>query len=101
MDNLGKTMFGRSLRLRVLLWVHGQKSHFYQTQAAQGVSYSTSGVETELARLEELGMIRRFARTGNVGRVNYLVVDSPLWTVIEAVEDVLGISGGVAQGGDT
>jgi predicted transcriptional regulator len=83
-------MFGRSLRLRVLIWVYRQDSPFYQSQVARGVNYSSeSAVAKELATLESLQMVRRFGRPGKVGRLNFLRIDSPFWNVVEAVEEIL------------
>lgn len=89
-DALGATLFGRALRLRVLLWVRQQQGAFFQGQAARGVEYSgVSAVAQELERLEGLGMLRRFGRPANVGRVNYVRVESPLWEVVDVVAAIL------------
>jgi predicted transcriptional regulator len=83
-------MFGRALRLRVLVWVHRQEAPFFQSQAAQAVDYrSVTAVAKELDTLESLGMVRKFGRPNKTGRQNYLRVESPEWQIVEAVERVL------------
>lgn len=92
MDALGKAMFGRALRLRVLLWVNQQQqgSAFFQSEAARAVEYlSVSAVAKELDTLEALQMVRKFGRPSNNGRQNYVRTGSPYWTIIDAVEMLL------------
>lgn len=86
-------MFGRALRLRVMLWVAEQDEAFFQQQAAKALDYSgISEVAKELAALEALGMLRRFGRPQNVGRLYYQRIDSPLWAAITAVSEALDSS---------
>ena len=56
----GELLFGRRLRLRVLLWVEEQEDPFNQSQAAMGVAYSSSGeVAKELQRCPFRGHLSR------------------------------------------
>jgi hypothetical protein len=53
------------------------------------VRYSASAVAAELDRLIELGMLKeRSAETGDRRRY-YQRVDSPMWKIIEAAEEVV------------
>ncbi len=81
----GNQMFGRRIRLRVLLWAQTQHEAFNQSEAAVGVSYSSSGeVAKELERLVRLGMLRKFGRPSRVGPQNYLRVEHPGWAIATA-----------------
>ena len=88
-DDLGKLLFGRPLRLRVLLWVRGTEAAFFQAEAASGVTYSAAAVTSELDRLVDLEMVRRFSRPNNVGRLYYQRTASPLWAIADVVAEVL------------
>ena len=86
---LGKGLFGRSLRLQVALWALQQEgSSFYVTQVAQGVDYCASGVSVELSRLAGLGLLTPIADSGS-RRLYYIRTDSPLWGVFEVVAAAL------------
>jgi hypothetical protein len=81
----GEELFGRRIRLRVLLWAHKQKQAFNQSEASKGVDYSSSGeVAKELERLVRLGMLRKFGRPSRVGPQNYLRVEHPGWGIAGA-----------------
>ena len=81
----GEELFGRRIRLRVLLWAHKQKQPFNQSEASKGVNYSASGeVAKELERLVRLGMLRKFGRPSRVGPQNYLHVEHPGWAIAAA-----------------
>src|SRR6202163_4564212 len=81
----GDQMFGRRIRLRVLLWAEARPDAFNQSEAAVGVSYSSSGeVAKELERLVRLGMLRKFGRPSRVGPQNYLRVAHPGWAIAAA-----------------
>ena len=68
LDVYGEELFGRRIRLRVLLWAHEQKQAFNQSEASKGVDYSSSGeVAKELERLVRLGMLRKFGRPSRWG----------------------------------
>lgn len=98
MDGLGATLFGRRLRLRVLVWVRRQKTTFFQSQAARGVDYTgVSAVAKELDMLEALGMVRKFGRPSATGRQNYVRIESPLWSIVDATVDALGGAPGQAE----
>jgi hypothetical protein len=91
-DRFGDRLFGRSLRLRVFLWCAAQGGVFNQTQAARGVEYGSSGeVAKELERLVELGMLRKFGRTGRIGPQNYVREESDGWVVAGVVADLLHV----------
>ena len=91
-DRFGDRLFGRSLRLRVFLWCAAQGGVFNQTQAAQGVEYGSSGeVAKELERLVELGMLRKFGRTGRIGPQNYVREESDGWAVANVVAELLQV----------
>jgi hypothetical protein len=85
LSEYGDQMFGRRIRLRVLLWAEARSDAFNQSEAAVGVSYSSSGeVAKELERLVRLGMLRKFGRPSRVGPQNYLRVDHPGWAIAVA-----------------
>jgi hypothetical protein len=85
LSEYGELMFGRRIRLRVLLWAETRHEAFNQSEAAVGVSYSSSGeVAKELERLVRLGMLRKFGRPARVGPQNYLRVDHPGWAIAGA-----------------
>lgn len=85
LSEYGDQMFGRRLRLRVLLWSQSQREAFNQSEAAVGVAYSSSGeVAKELERLVRLGMLRKFGRPSRVGPQNYLRVEHPGWAIAVA-----------------
>lgn len=69
----GELLFGRPLRLRVLLWVWEQgEKEFHQSDAARGVEYSsTSEVGKELDRLCRLGMLVKYGRPNRLGPQYY------------------------------
>lgn len=84
-DLVGELLFGRRLRLRVLLWAAVQTSAFNQSEAARGVGYSSSGeVAKELERLVQLDMLRKYGRPTRVGPQNYVRADHLGWGVVEA-----------------
>ncbi len=84
-DDLGELLFGRRLRLRVLLWAFGQDDVFNQSEAAKGVGYHSSGeVAKELERLVQLEMLVKFGRPSRVGPQNYRRVDHLGWGVADA-----------------
>ncbi len=91
MDAVGGELFGRAIRLRLLVWVRSQNEAFFQSQAARAIDYSgVSAVAKELDMLERLGMVRKFGRPNRVGRQNYLREDSPLWSVVDATVAAIG-----------
>ena len=84
-DRLGDLLFGRRLRLRVAMWVSRCPDRpFYLGEVAAGVRYTPSGVRDELARLKQLGMIKRAPRQAGTRRVYYERLDSPLWAIIDS-----------------
>ena len=90
-DVYGEELFGRRIRLRVLLWAHQQKHAFNQSEASKGVDYSSSGeVAKELERLVRLGMLRKFGRPSRVGPQNYLRVEHPGWAIAGAARVAVG-----------
>lgn len=87
---LGDRLFGRSLRLRLALWILNQQgASFYQGEAALGVSYSAGGVATDLDRLVELGMLIREEGAQDGRRQYYRQTASPFWKIIEAARNAL------------
>lgn len=90
-EEYGESLFGRRLRLRVLLWVLARTEVFNQTQAARGVDYGSVGeVAKELERLVRLGMLRKYARLPAVGPQRYAREEGhPMWGAIGAVESAL------------
>ncbi|HUY22783.1 MAG TPA: hypothetical protein VMV22_10660 [Acidimicrobiales bacterium] len=84
-DAVGELLFGRRLRLRVLLWASEQTVAFNQSEAARGVGYNSSGeVAKELERLVELDMLRKYGRPTRVGPQNYVRADHAGWDVADA-----------------
>jgi len=84
-DEVGELLFGRRLRLRVLLWAFAQDDVFNQSEAAKGVGYNSSGeVAKELERLVQLEMLVKFGRPSRVGPQNYRRVDHLGWGVADA-----------------
>src|SRR5579862_589742 len=90
-DAYGELVFGRRLRLHVLLWVAEQDEVFNQSQASVGVGYSSSGeVGKELERLVALEMVRKFGRPTRVGPQNYArIADHPGWLIAEAARTAI------------
>ncbi len=85
LSEYGNELFGRRIRLRVLLWAESRPEAFNQSEAAAGVAYSSSGeVAKELERLVRLGMLRKFGRPTRVGPQNYLRVEHPGWAIAVA-----------------
>ena len=85
LDEFGDQMFGRRIRLRVLLWAAEQPDAFNQSQAARGIDYSASGeVAKELERLVRLGMLTKFGREPRVGPQRYMRSEHPGWAIAEA-----------------
>jgi hypothetical protein len=84
-------LFGRSLRLRVALWVFRRTDPtFYQTEAAEGVGYTASAVVVELGRLLQLDMLKKHSAKPGDRRKYYERVESPLWRIIQVADEVLG-----------
>lgn len=93
-DDVGELLFGRRLRLRVLLWAAAQPEPFHQSQAARGVDYSSSGeVAKELERLHELGMLRKFGRSNRRGPQRYVRIEHPGWAIAEATARAVAAPG--------
>ena len=91
LSECGDQMFGRRIRLRVLLWAESRRDAFNQSEAAVGVAYSSSGeVAKELERLVRLGMLRKFGRPSRVGPQNYLRVEHPGWAIAVAARAAVG-----------
>jgi hypothetical protein len=90
-DAYGELVFGRRLRLHVLLWVAERDEVFNQSQAAAGVGYSSSGeVGKELERLVALDMVRKFGRPGRVGPQNYArISEHPGWLIAEGARTAI------------
>jgi len=89
-DVVGELLFGRRLRLRVLLWVAEQDHPFNQSEAARGVGYSSSGeVAKELERLVQLQMLRKYGRPTRVGPQNYVRTDHVGWEVAAAARTMV------------
>ena len=99
-DAYGELVFGRRLRLHVLLWVAERDDVFNQSQAAAGVGYSSSGeVGKELERLVALEMVRKFGRPSRVGPQNYArLADHPGWLIAEAARTAIA-AGALEPGG--
>ena len=92
LDNVGKLLFGRSLRLRVAAWILGRglEAPFFQAEAAAGVMYSASAVASELDRFIELGMLSKFDDEGSSRRLYYLCnKGNPLWSAVQAAVDAV------------
>jgi hypothetical protein len=97
-DTVGELLFGRRLRLRVLLWVAEQTNAFNQSEAARGVGYNSSGeVAKELERLVSLQMVRKYGRPTRVGPQNYVRADHPGWDVAEAARRMIDLEAPVAE----
>lgn len=89
-DVYGQLLFGRRIRLRVLLWVAHRGEVFNQSEAARGVDYSSSGeIAKELERLVELGMVRKFGRESRVGPQKYIRTDHPGWRIATAAREAV------------
>jgi len=99
-DAVGELLFGRRLRLRVLLWASEQPGAFNQSEAARGVGYNSSGeVAKELERLVQLEMLRKFGRPSRVGPQNYLRADHPGWEVADVARRMVLADGPVFADG--
>jgi DNA-binding MarR family transcriptional regulator len=89
-ERVGHSLFGRRLRLQVLLWILNFKEPaFFLSEVAEGVHYSASGVSAELERLAALGMLNRHDALPGERRVYYSRTDSSLWAIIEAARIAL------------
>lgn len=83
---VGKQLFGRPLRLRVLIWVMNRSDPFCKSEASKGVGYSsTTAVIAELSRLEALGMIEAVKPVVTSRRHDYKKVDHPFWDPVRAI----------------
>ncbi len=92
-DVVGELLFGRRLRLRVMLWVAEQTAAFNQSEAARGVGYNSSGeVAKELERLVQLDMLRKYGRPGRVGPQNYVRAEHLGWGVVEAARRMVDMA---------
>jgi len=92
-DTVGELLFGRRLRLRVLLWALDRTGAFNQSEAAKGVDYNSSGeVAKELERLVQLGMLVKYGRPSRVGPQNYRRVEHPGWDVAGAARRMVAIA---------
>lgn len=81
-DVIGELLFGRRLRLRVLLWASEQSHAFNQSEASRGIGYSSSGeVAKELERLVQLRMLTKYGRPSRVGPQNYRRTNHVGWEV--------------------
>ncbi|MGA2520473.1 MAG: hypothetical protein ABSG81_06605 [Acidimicrobiales bacterium] len=100
-DVVGELLFGRRLRLRVMLWVAEQTAAFNQSEAARGVGYNSSGeVAKELERLVSLDMVRKYGRPGRVGPQNYLRAEHLGWGVVEAARRMVEMAQAEAETAD-
>ena len=101
-DVVGGLLFGRRLRLRVLLWAAEQTEPFHQTEAAAGVGYNSPGeVAKELERLVRLEMLRKFGRPTGVGRQYYKRDDaSPGWAVAAVARQLIDLQRAAAARAD-
>ena len=89
-DVVGELLFGRRLRLRVLLWVAEQDKPFNQSEAARGVNYTSSGeVAKELERLVALDMVRKFGRPVRVGPQLYTRIEHVGWGLAAAARQMV------------
>jgi hypothetical protein len=102
-DVVGDLLFGRRLRLRVLLWASNQTRAFNQSEAARGVDYNSSGeVAKELERLVHLEMLQKFGRPSRVGPQNYLrIQDHPGWGIATAARKMIDGETSQPQEGDS
>jgi len=98
-DVVGELLFGRRLRLRVLLWAAEQAEPFHQTEAAAGVGYNSPGeVAKELERLVRLEMLRKFGRPTGVGRQYYKRDDAnPGWEVAAVARRLIDLQRAAAE----
>lgn len=86
MEQVGKQLFGRALRLRVLVWVATQDEPFYQAGAAAAVGYSSvTAVATELNRLVVLRMLKVVEPEKKTKRRYYMRQDHPFWDAIRLI----------------
>lgn len=92
LDTLSDRLFGRRLRLAVALWIWREADDaFYQQQLARELQLPQSNVRDELHdRLIPLGMIQPVPRVSGDRRQYYIRTASPLWRIIEAVNEVAG-----------
>lgn len=96
-EDVGKLLFGRALRLKVVLYVLDRLEHadadggaFFQSEAADAVSYGASAVTSELKRLIDLGMLSQMEPIAGSRRLYYAPRrESDLWDGVRAVRDAL------------
>lgn len=87
-SEVGRLLFGRPSRLRLLLWIHRVVAdRFYQSEPpAEIIAQSAAG--TELRRLVALGMLTEHREPGE-RRVYYQRQPSPLWAIVVATDQAL------------
>ncbi len=86
-DAVGKLLFGNPTRLRLCLWILERDKTFYQSEPPTDVGV-TNAIRQSLTRLVALGMLAEYHPDGSL-RINYETTDSPLWSIIQAVRDLL------------
>ena len=88
--DVGKLLFGRSLRLEFGEWVHARGGEpFYVSEVQNALDTSPSGVHEELRRFTRLGMLDRMPKGGD-RRQYYRKTGHPLWNVFATTRSVSG-----------
>jgi DNA-binding MarR family transcriptional regulator len=89
-EHLSERLFGRPIRLPLLLWVSGCAApDFFATEIAEQMHVSSSNVSQELDRLIDLGMIEPVARKrGDIAK-RFVLVNHPGWGIVKAASQVL------------
>lgn len=87
-DQVGKLLFGRPCRLRLLLWIHArEKPRFFQSEPPRDVILQ-GDVAKELGRLVQLGMLIE-EHPEDSRRIYYERTSSELWKIVEATAEAL------------
>ena len=86
--DVGKLLFGRSLRLEFGDWVHRRGGEpFYVSEVQNALDTSPSGVHEELRRFTKLGMLDRLPKGGD-RRQYYRKTNHPLWDVFAVTRSI-------------
>jgi hypothetical protein len=88
-----KTLFGRSLRVHLALWIVSSGSQGFRLSAAMDAMYALgearSGTATELDRFVRVGLL---LRSGEASSVSYFPRASPLWTAFFSIAQACGLT---------
>jgi hypothetical protein len=90
-EEISALMFGRAMRLPVLLWLRQRNDpSMYLTEARNATGYEAQHLADELERLAKLGMVSKLERQRKNDRQYFVRNDgSPLWSIVDAAGTAL------------